>query len=136
MAHDDSLATSASLLGRLRRNPKDQVAWSEFVARYRPLVLEWCRRWRLQDSDAEDVTQAVLLKLNRLMETFVYDPSGSFRAWLKTLAHHAWRDLVSDRARISVGGGDSRLGELFDNLQAGDDLVEQLDQEFRRGLVD
>jgi RNA polymerase sigma factor (sigma-70 family) len=136
MADDDSRGTSASLLVRLRHNPKDQVAWSEFVARYRPLILAWCRGWRLQESDAEDVTQAVLLKLNRLMETFVYDPSGSFRAWLKTLAHHAWRDLVSDRTRLGVGSGDSRLSELFDNLHAGDELVEQIDQEFRRGLMD
>ena len=30
------------------------------------------------------------------MATFAYDPSRSFRGWLKTLTHHAWRDLVDD----------------------------------------
>jgi RNA polymerase sigma factor (sigma-70 family) len=136
MAQEDSLGTSATLLGTLRRDPKDQSAWNEFVARYRPLVLDWCRGWRLQESDAEDVTQAVLLKLNRLMQTFVYDASGSFRAWLRTLTHHAWRDLVSDRKRQGVGSGDSRIGELFENLEAGDELADRLDQEFRRALMD
>jgi RNA polymerase sigma factor (sigma-70 family) len=136
MAQEDSLGTSATLLGTLRRDPKDQSAWNEFVARYRPLVLDWCRGWRLQESDAEDVTQAVLLKLNRLMQTFVYDAKGSFRAWLRTLTHHAWRDLVSDRKRQGVGSGDSRISELFENLAAGDELADRLDQEFRRALMD
>jgi RNA polymerase sigma-70 factor (ECF subfamily) len=65
------LKTSLTLLGRLRRDPKDQAAWSEFVARYRPRILQWCRGWGLQESDAQDVTQDVLLKLNGLMGRFV-----------------------------------------------------------------
>jgi RNA polymerase sigma-70 factor (ECF subfamily) len=36
----------------------------------------------LQESDAQDVAQAVLLELSRSMATFVYDPSRSFRGWL------------------------------------------------------
>ena len=62
------------------------------MARFRedgPLIHRWCRRWRLQEADAQDVAQDVLLKLHGRMATFNYDPSGSFRAWLKTLAHHA-----------------------------------------------
>jgi hypothetical protein len=66
MPHDDPLKTSLTLLGRLRRDPKDQAAWSEFVSRYRPRILQWCRRWHLQEADPEDV----LLKLNGRMATF------------------------------------------------------------------
>jgi RNA polymerase sigma-70 factor (ECF subfamily) len=136
MPQDDPLKTSLTLLGRLRRNPKDQAAWSEFVARYGPRILQWCRGWGLQECDAQDVTQDVLLKLNGLMATFVYDSSGSFRAWLKTLAHHAWRDLAAERRRAGAGGGDGPILELLASLQAGDDLVEQLDAEFRREVLD
>jgi RNA polymerase sigma-70 factor (ECF subfamily) len=82
------------------------------------------------------VTQDVLLKLNGLMATFIYDSSGSFRGWLKTLAHHAWRDLAAERRRAGVGGGDGPILELLASLQAGDDLVEQLDAEFRREVLD
>lgn len=53
------------------------------------MVYRWCRRWHLQDADAEDVTQAVLAKLTGKMGSFEYDPARSFRAWLKTVAHHA-----------------------------------------------
>jgi RNA polymerase sigma factor (sigma-70 family) len=134
--HDHSSRTSVTLLGRLREDPKDQAAWNDFVARYQPKILEWCQRWRLQECDAQDVTQAVLLKLNGLMSKFVYDRSRSFRGWLKTLTHHAWRDLVDERKRVGVGSGDSRMGELFGSLEAGDDLVQHLEEEFRRELMD
>ena len=135
MPDDDPWKTSLTLLGRLRRDPKDQAAWSEFVARYGPRILHWCRGWGLQESDAQDVTQDVLLKLNGLMARFVYDSSGSFRGWLKTLAHHAWRDLAAERRRSRLGVGDRSVSELLGGLQAGDDLVEQLDAEFRREVI-
>jgi RNA polymerase sigma-70 factor (ECF subfamily) len=136
MPVDDPLRTSLTLLGRLRQDPKDQAAWSDFVARYGSRILLWCRGWRLQESDAQDVTQEVLLKLNGLMAKFVYDYSGSFRGWLKTLTHHAWCDLAAERRRAGLGGGDGRVEELLESLQAGDDLVEQLDAEFRREVMD
>ena len=136
MPADHSSGTSVTLLGRLRQNPKDQSAWNDFVARYEPKILQWCRGWRLQEPDAHDVTQAVLLKLSSRMATFAYDPSRSFRAWLKTLTHHAWRDLVAERKRESVASGDARMRELFENLEAGDDLIRHLEEEFQRELMD
>ena len=126
----------STLLGRLRRDPRDQAAWTDFVARYEPKILDWCRRWGLQESDAQDVTQAVLLKLSRSMATFVYDRSRSFRGWLKTIAHHAWRDLVAERKRAGVGSGDSRMAELLENIEAADGLVRQLAEEFRQELLE
>jgi RNA polymerase sigma factor (sigma-70 family) len=133
---DHSSRTSVTLLGRLRQDPKDQAAWIDFVARYQPKILQWCRGWRLQEPDAQDVTQAVLLKLSRLMATFAYDPSRSFRGWLKTLTHHAWRDLAAERKREGIGSGDSRMREFFESLQAGDDLIQHLEGEFHRELMD
>jgi RNA polymerase sigma factor (sigma-70 family) len=136
MPQDHPSRTSVTLLGRLRRDPNDQAAWNDFVARYRPQILQWCRRWRLQEADAQDVTQVVLLKLHGLMGAFVYDPSRSFRGWLKTLTHHAWRDLVADRRRGELASGDSAMREFFESLEAGDDLVQHLEDEFRRELMD
>ena len=48
MPDDDPLKTSLTLLGWLRRDPKDQAAGSEFVARYGPRILQWWRAWRLR----------------------------------------------------------------------------------------
>jgi RNA polymerase sigma factor (sigma-70 family) len=131
-----SSRTSLTLLSRLRHDPQDEVAWKEFVTRYEPKIYQWCLRWRLQESDARDVTQDVLLKLHRLLAKFAYDPSRSFRAWLKTLTHHAWRDLVDDRKRTGLGTGDSQMLELLANIQAGDDLEKHLKQEFHRELME
>jgi RNA polymerase sigma factor (sigma-70 family) len=134
--HEPCSRTSATLLARLREDPCDEAAWADFVARYRPEILKWCGRWGLQHSDAEDVTQSVLLRLSGLMKKFVYDPCQSFRGWLKTLTHHAWRDLVDERLRSQVVSGDSSMQVLFEGLEARDDLVKHLRDEFRRELMD
>jgi RNA polymerase sigma-70 factor (ECF subfamily) len=133
---DNSTQTRSTLLGRLRRDPNDQAAWNDFVARYEPRILDWSRRWGLQECDAQDVTQSVLLKLSRSMATFVYDRSRSFRAWLKTITRHAWCDLVAERKRAGIGSGDSRITELLETIEARDGLVQQLAEEFRRELLD
>src|SRR5437762_2576102 len=91
--------TRASLLGRVRQDRADQAAWSEFVSRYGRQVYEWCRKWKLQEADAQDVTQTVLAKLAEKMRTFTYDPARSFRAYLKTLTHYAWCDFLESRKR-------------------------------------
>ena len=77
--------TSPSLLGRLQQEPADQQAWAEFVERYGRRIYGWCRQAQLQEADAEDVTQMVLVQLAKRMRSFAYDPSKSFRGWLRTL---------------------------------------------------
>src|SRR5581483_838058 len=104
MAENADLNTSTSLLLRLRQEPTNQHAWDEFVTRYARLIFRWCRRWGAQEADAEDVTQVVLLELARQMRGFVYDPGGSFRGWLKTVAYRAWRRSVERRGRIGLDG--------------------------------
>jgi RNA polymerase sigma-70 factor (ECF subfamily) len=136
MSQEHGSRTDITLLARLRQHPRDQAAWSEFVARYGPKVLSWCRRWRLQEADAEDVTQEVLAKLSARMICFTYDAGGSFRAWLKTLVHHAWRDLLDGRKRAGIAVGGSQIGALLESLDAGDGLVQELEEEFHRELMD
>lgn len=136
MPEDQSSRTSVTLLGRLRQDAHDHAAWNEFVARYEPRILQWCRGWGLQESDARDVTQDVLLKLQGLLAKFAYDPSRSFRGWLKTLTHHAWRDLVDDRRRKGSGSGDTSMQAFFENIAVGDTLVDQLEEEFRNEVLD
>jgi RNA polymerase sigma-70 factor (ECF subfamily) len=124
-----SFRTSFSLLDRLRRQPDDQDAWGAFVDRYGPLVYSWCRQWQLQDADARDVTQEVLLRLARTMRAFTYDPAGTFRGWLRTLARHAWSDFVAARQRPGEGSGGD-VDRLLDNVAAPDELVQHLESAF------
>jgi RNA polymerase sigma-70 factor (ECF subfamily) len=59
------------------------------VERYQPSIKRWCIAWGSQDSPADDVSQEVLVKLFAALRKFRYDPSRSFRAWLKTVSQHA-----------------------------------------------
>src|SRR5436190_17847818 len=117
-----SSRTSPTLLGRLQTDPTDQVAWEAFVSRYGPKIYGWCRHWRLQEADAEEVTQTVFAKLATAMRRFNYDPTSSFRGWLKTLTHHAWVDFLAGRHRAGLASGESDP-PLFHSLQARDDLT-------------
>src|SRR5262245_25225517 len=136
MAGDPNVPTSPTLLGRLGRVPADQAAWGQFAERYGRKIYGWCRQWGLQEADAEDVAQQVLLKLADTMRTFSYDPSKSFRAWLKTVTHHAWRDFVEGRNRLGAGSGDTRVLEPLPTVRTRDAPVDELDEELARDLLD
>ena len=127
--------TSTSLLGRLRNAPTDQAAWREFVRRYGGQIYGWCRHWGLQEADAQDVTQDVLVRLAEKMRGFAYDPARSFRAWLKTLARHAVSDFCDARGRAAAAGG-SQAVELLQTVEAREDLVRRLEDEFDREVFE
>jgi RNA polymerase sigma-70 factor (ECF subfamily) len=135
MAHGSTPLTSTTLLGRLRQEPTDQAAWGEFVRRYGPVVYGWCRRWRLQEADAEEVTQAVLVRLADKMRTFAYDPAKSFRAYLKTLARYAWCDFLEAGKQPGAGSGGSGMLKLLETVEAGDDLAQRLNEQFDQELL-
>src|SRR5262249_50160275 len=70
------------------------------------------------------------------MRTFAYDPSRSFRAWLKTVTHHAWRDFVDSRRPGDRGSGDTDICRLLDNQQAPDTLNDFLEDEHQRAVLE
>jgi RNA polymerase sigma-70 factor (ECF subfamily) len=128
-------STSASLLAQLRQEVASQAAWDEFVRRYGPLIRTWCRQWRLQEADVHDVTQTVLAKLADKMRTFADDPTLSFRGYLKTLARYAWCDFLEAYKRPGAGTGDSEVLLTLESLEAGEDLVQRLNEQFDQELL-
>jgi RNA polymerase sigma-70 factor (ECF subfamily) len=119
----------------LRQTPDNQSAWSEFVGLYGPVIYGWCRRWKLQESDAQDVTQNVLLRLASKLPEFAYDPARSFRAWLKTLTHHAWKDYLDKHSAQDRGSGDSAVADLLKSTAARDALMTRLEEAFDQELL-
>src|SRR4051794_34890005 len=109
MGSSSDSQTNPSLLGRLFHNPTDQQAWAEFVDRYGRKIYTWCRQRNVQDADAQDVTQAVLVRLAQRMPTFAYDHTRSFRGWLRTLTQHALADFLKSRERAGRGSGDPNV---------------------------
>ena len=127
--------TSTTLVLRLQHSPSDQAAWDEFVERYGRRIQGWCRQWGLQDADAEDVSQTVLLKLLVAMQTFRYNPDLRFRSWLKTVTHHAWQDWARSRRQIAHGG-ESGENDPLQSLAARDDLAEWMEGAYEQELLD
>src|ERR1700722_2098707 len=120
---------SLTLLERLQKNPDDPHAWTLFVERYQPRIRRWCITWGLQDSDADDVAQNVLVKLFAALRKFQYDPSRSFRAWLKTVTQHAWCDFVAARRR-DPGQIARPIDTIADSAEAQSDLERQIEDGF------
>ena len=103
MAGRDSTGrTRASLLLRVQ-DPQDRDSWNEFVSIYTPKIYLWATRLGLQEADAEDATQVVLIKLVQSLRKFKYDRSrGAFRGWLKTVSQNAVRDLFREMKGAAI----------------------------------
>jgi RNA polymerase sigma-70 factor (ECF subfamily) len=136
MVVDPLPTTHVTLLTRLKQDPFDQAGWDEFVERYGRHIYRWCRQWKLQDADAEDVTQNILVKLSQKLRVFAYDPSLSFRGWLKTVAHHAWRDFEDGRRRARAAAADRHAQDRMLTLEAREDLVQKLEAAFDLELLE
>jgi RNA polymerase sigma-70 factor (ECF subfamily) len=122
--------TPASLLERLR-HPAQPEAWARFVELYTPLLYHWARRTGLQDQDAADLVQEVLLVLVKKLPEFRYDNSKSFRAWLRTVMVNKWRE--GQRRRSVPVDQAARLADLPDPQNDGAEALGE--DEYRRHLT-
>jgi RNA polymerase sigma-70 factor (ECF subfamily) len=146
MMHD-SPQTRASLLHRLR-GERDERAWAEFLALYEPLVLRVMRSRGLQESDARDMTQQVLLRISGAIERYQPDGSAaSFRRWLYRIARNVVVTFLTRKSRqpesldqdwifdqLSPAPGASTESELFDReyqMQVLAWATDQVRREFR-----
>jgi len=136
MRADTVESTRVTLLHRLNQNPGDQISWSEFVRLYGPAIRGWLVHWGLQEADAQDVTQNVLLRLTTKLPQFKYDPARSFRGWLKTLTHHAWHDFVTESGYRNRGSGDTSILDQLQTVAAREDLTARVEAEFDKELLE
>ena len=110
--------TSLSLLERLRHSPENE-GWSRLEDLYAPLLRAWLRRYDVQDSDANDLVQEVLLAVSKDLNKFEHrGQPGAFRGWLKAILINRLRKFWRARDRRPQVRGDSdidaRLAQLDD----------------------
>ncbi len=130
----DSPATRASLLVRIR-DPRDALAWSQFVEIYAPLVYGFARKHGLQDADAADLTQDVLRAVSGAVKNLDYDPKrGSFRGWLFTAVRNKLRNFLAARSQREQGSGDTEQHELLKNQPAPEDDESVWDREYEHQI--
>jgi RNA polymerase sigma-70 factor (ECF subfamily) len=133
-ARNDS-KTSVTLLGRLASRPADQAAWVEFVDRYGRRVLHWARAWGLQEADVQEVSQQVLTKVFVQLPKFDYDPSRSFRGWLKTVVQSAACDALAAVPK-DAGTGGTDVHQAIDAVEARGDLARRIEEEYDVELLE
>ena len=103
------------------------LAWSSFVGTYGAEVVAWCRRYGLQDADARDIAQDVLVRFWQQSTRFKLDSSRSFRAYLKVITHAAWADWCERSKPWGTGEGGSQIIGLLQQIPARDYLLERLE---------
>ena len=100
-------STGTTTLYTLLHDLRNPDKWARFVARYTPRIYRWmyglCKSCghRLQDQDAKDILQEVLVKLYRGLDRF--DPTQPFNPWLKAVVNNAARDFLKKKARRVAG---------------------------------
>jgi RNA polymerase sigma-70 factor (ECF subfamily) len=115
----ESSSLSSSLLERVRQH--DTEAWRRLVAIYSPLVYRWCRRSKLQPSDAMDVLQEVFRAVATAIGSFRRDRAGdSFGGWLRTITRNKLRDYFRSRARQPQAAGGSEAQKRLEEAAAFD----------------
>jgi RNA polymerase sigma-70 factor (ECF subfamily) len=103
------LPTTKDCLPEIIDGGSDRAAlWRCLDNAYRGMVLAWCRR-RGVGSDAEDLTQEILMKVVKAARQGGYRPDrGPFVAWLKIVAKNSLRDYWRSRKHqllpVTVGG--------------------------------
>ena len=81
----------------------ERWAWDEIVERYSPLVWSICHRWQLDRTDAEDVGQAVWLRLVEQLGN-IRDPAA-LPGWLATTTQRECCRVRRSRCRPAAGAG-------------------------------
>lgn len=124
--------TRASLIVRLAK-PADHAAWTEFTSNYELAVFRYCRSHGLQEADARDVVQEVLLLVHRRIAE--WKPSGrrgSFRVWLLRTAHRLCLKSMRERARADRGAGGTSVQKRLQELAPADADPGVAELEWRR----
>ncbi len=126
--------TRASLLVR-SRDPQDEVAWSEFIDLYTPLIYGYARKQGLQDADAVDLCQEVLRAIAGAVGRLDYDPRrGTFRGFLFTVIRRKlsnWRRAQRCRAHAS---GDPEMQRLLEECPAPEAEQAAWEKEWEEGV--
>ena len=105
---------------------QDRAAWQRLVRIYSPLIYSWARRNGLQESDAADVTQDVMLSVWANLGQFDKSKEGSsFRAWLRTICKNKILDFYRKNGKQPPGRGGTTANLKIHELPVEEFLEEE-----------
>lgn len=81
--------TRFTLIQRMKNNP-DENSWEDFDGTYRAYVIGIVRKLNYDYHENEDLTQNIMLKLWKGLESFDYNPGQcKFRSWVAIVSRNA-----------------------------------------------
>ncbi len=126
--------TRESLLVQVR-SPANREAWDEFALIYRPVIYRLARHRGLQDADAQDLAQQVLMAVASAIGSWEKsNESVRFRHWLRRVARNAIVNALSRRPHDRAAGGSSVHELLMEQPQVDAESESQIELEYRREL--
>ncbi|MDP6444433.1 MAG: sigma-70 family RNA polymerase sigma factor [Pirellulaceae bacterium] len=131
--------TRPSLLKRIQ-TPREESAWDEFVEIYQPVVYRLARRHGLQDADAWDLAQNVLVAVSNAIDRWRSNGEpGSFRGWLYRITRNLMINYLKQQDRQPRSVSDIQLAELLEEAAVdtdaqGAELDREFDREYERQL--
>lgn len=106
--------THLSLIARLSCQD-DSEAWEQFVAIYQPLIFRFARNRGLQDTDAHEITQEVLIAVANAIGRWRPDASKArFRDWLFCITRNQVFRFLARQGPGPHATGDSRIARLLE----------------------
>ncbi len=111
----------------------DAAAWSDFASIYEPVIYRLARCRGLQDADAREVTQEVLLAVAEAIQRFDPQKEARFSGWLATVTRNATIDRLRRQRERGSGRTDALRGLQQVPEPQADDSAE-FDLQHRRQL--
>ena len=117
------------------KDQANRAAWEQFVELYRPVIFRIARARGVQDADAEDLAQQVLIAVAGSIGRWEKsDKSTRFRHWLRRIARNAIVDAMTRRPPDQATGSSS-VQDLLSAEPARDEQTDLLiETEIRREL--
>lgn len=125
--------TRESLILRLP-SAQDAMAWREFIGIYEPLIIRFALRRGLQEADAREIAQNVLISVAKSVDRWQPDRErGRFRAWLFRIARNHLINWISKQANQTSA---ARSLESLDPNQcvSQDQHAAAIELEYRREM--
>ncbi len=119
--------TQSFLLANIQ-SLENREAWSEFVQIYRPVIYRMARRRGMQDADAQDLSQDVLVRVSKSIDRWEPQAGIRFRHWLRKVATNAIVTAVTKSAPVGVLDGsvaDQILAETPEVIAAKSELYDE-----------
>ncbi len=123
--------TRSDLLAKVR-SPDDREAWEQFVLLYRPVIYRMARRRGMQDADAQEIVQMVLVRVAGAIDRWEQEPGTRFRHWLRRVAKNVILSALSRSPRDAAAGGSELQELLATQPEVAAALEQELDLESMR----